>query len=142
MSGIVEQGASPLYADTGLGGVHIREGLDITFERFELVDQTGDGALVLTPSTANGYAGRIVVRDCRIYNVHLDANNESGVARSMGGTNDALYLTGWNVFVYGVVVTNGSTGRVYHDGVGTVPYVAEGTGARGELSMVPKAMPL
>ena len=140
MSGIVEQGGSPYYADTGLGGFHIREGLDITFERFELVDVVGQAALVLTPSTANGYVGRIVVRDCRVADIHLDANS-GGLAQTMGGTNEPLYLTGWNVFVYGGVLTNGSTGHVYHDGVGAVPYVAEGTGAPGALSTVPRTVP-
>jgi pectate lyase-like protein len=138
ISGIVEQGGSPYYADTGLGGFHIREGMDITFERFELVDQ--NGALVLTPSTSNGFVGRIVVRDCRVADIHIDANI-GGVAQSMGGTNEPLYLTGWNYFV-GAGVINGSTGRVYHDGIGVVPYVAEGTGATKALSKVPTPMPL
>ena len=141
ISGIVEQGGSPYYADTGLGGFHIREGLNITFERFDLVDYTLDGgpSLLLTPGTANGNVGWIVVRDCRVHSIHIDAN-VGGVAQSMGGTNEPLYLTGWNVFV-GSGVTNGSTGRVYHDGLGDVPYVAEGTGAPGSLSTAPTRAP-
>ena len=137
-SGIVEQGGSPYHADTGLGGFHIREGVDITFERFELVDTKGDAALVLTPSTTNGYVGRIVVRDCRVENIHIDANS-GGVAQSMGGTNQPLYLTGWNHVNDSVI--NGSTGQVYHDGLGDVSYAAEGTGAPGALSTVPTFMP-
>ena len=95
VSGIVEQGGSPDYADTGLGGFHIREGVNITFDRFDLVDEEGDASLVLTPSTANGYVARIVLRDCRLsYSIHIDANDAGGVAQSMGGTNEPLYLTG------------------------------------------------
>jgi hypothetical protein len=134
VSGIVEQGGSPFFADKGLGGVHIREGLDITFDRFELVDTAGDAALVLTPSTANGYVGRIVVRDCRVRSIHINANS-GGVAQSMGGTNEPLYLTGWNQFLGPVV--NGSTGPVYHDGLGYVPYVAQGVGAPAATAAVP-----
>lgn len=126
VSGIVEQGGSSHFADTGLGGIHIREGMDITFDRFELVQTEGDAALVLTPSTANGYVGRIVVRDCRVQDIHIDANI-GGLAQSMGGSNEPLFLTGWNHFLGRVV--NGSTGVVYHDGPGHVPYVPEGIGA-------------
>lgn len=138
VSGLVDEGGSPYYADTGSGGFHIREGVDITFERFELVDTEGAAALVLTPSTPNGYVGRVVVRDCRVQDIHIDANKD-GVAQSMGGTNEPLYLAGWN-HVMGSIV-NGSTGRVYRDGIGHVPYEAEGVGAAKIMSIVHSRMP-
>lgn len=130
VSGICEQGGSPYFLDTGLGGVHIREGLDITFDHFELVNSSGSGALVLTPSTANGFVGRIVVRDCRTNKIYVNANS-GGVAQTMGGTNEPLLLDGWNTIQ---TLVNGSTGFVYDTGFGIVTtYTAEGTGAASYL---------
>ena len=134
VSGIVEQGGSPYFAKTGLGGVHIREGVDITFERFELVQGEGAGALVLTPSTPNGFVGRVVVRDCRVSKIYLNAS-VAGIAQTMGGTNEPLSLQGWNV-VNSIV--NGSTAQIYNDGRGPIrSYVPEGFGAATALSTGP-----
>lgn len=130
VAGIVEQAGSPDFKGSPLGGFHIREGVDISFERFELVSNGSEGSLVLTPSTANGFVGRIVVRDCRVNKIYIDANS-GGVAQSMGGTNEPLLLTGWNDI--GSIV-NGSTARIYDDSLGKLgSYTPEGTGAATSL---------
>lgn len=134
LSGIVENGGSEHFSGDALGGFHIREGIFITFERFEFAPTAGDAALVLTPSTDHGIVGRIVLRDCRIQDVHIDANKD-GVAQSMGGTNEPLYLTGWN-YIIGKII-NGSTGPVYYDGPSFIPYAAEGAGAPAAPSRIP-----
>lgn len=135
INGIVEQGGSPYYAHTGLGGVHIREGLDITFDRFDLVDSAGDGALVLTPAVpgsttpgygTNGYVGRITLRDSIATRIHLKANDASGNARPMGGAGIVLLLTG-NGYVSDL--TNGSTNLIYDDQMNRATYHPEGVGA-------------
>ena len=133
LSGIVEQGGSPAFGGDPRGGFHIREGIFITFDRFEFAPTEGGAALVLTPSTEHGLVGRVVLRDCRVQDVHIDANRD-GVAQSMGGTNEPLYLTGWNFFMGKVI--NGSTGPVFLDGPGDVPYVPEGSGAPPTVSRV------
>lgn len=127
-TGISEQDGSPYFTDTGIGGVHIREGLDITFERFALVSGGTEGSLVLTPSTANGFVGRITVRDCNVDKIYLDANS-GGVAQSMGGTNEPLSVEGWTVITE---IVNGSTGHIFDNSHGlpaALTYTAEGTGA-------------
>lgn len=132
VSGICEQSGSPSFGGSGvgLGGVHIREGLDITFERFDLVSDGSKGSLVLTPSTTNGHVGRIVVRDCRVAKIHLDAVS-GGVAQPMGGSNEPLLLTGWNMITS---IVNGSTSHIYADSFGKLgSYTTEGTGAAKSL---------
>jgi hypothetical protein len=150
LNGIVEQGGAPSFANgNGLGGVHIREGLDITFERFDIVDYADTSpvvhSLVLTPATPgpqNGYVGRVVVRDCRIQRIYLNANS-GGVAQSMGGTNEPLALEGWNT-IFGSII-NGSTAPVYDNAVrntvaGALTYTPEGTGAYPALVPVKRGM--
>lgn len=130
IAGIVEQAGSSDFGGSPLGGFHVREGVDISFERFELISDGSEGSLVLTPSTANGYVGRIVVRDCRVDKIYLDANS-GGVAQSMGGTNEPLLLTGWNDIAS---IVNGSTARIYDDSLGKVGrYTTEGAGAATAL---------
>ena len=137
IGGIAEQGGSPHFADTGLGGVHISEGTDIVFDSFNTYEF--ENAFVMTPSaTGFGIPGWITLRDCRVYGgIHLDANNGSGVARSMGGTNEPLYLTGWNRIDS---IVNGSTAYIFDDSVGssTTTYTTEGSGAATSLRYPPR----
>lgn len=136
--GITEQGGSPYFADTGLGGVWVREGVDIVFDRFDLWVTEGTAALMLTPGTANGAVARITVRDCRVQKVYLNANS-GGVAGGMGGFNEPILFEGWNVF-YASGIVNGSTAPVYISNLGPVPaYTPEGTGATPALvPLLPK----
>lgn len=140
-SGIAEQKGSPYFADTGLGGVHISEGTDIVFDSFNIAEV--ENAFVMTPSDASGpfrgIPGWIIIRDCRVYGgIHLDAT-VGGVAGPMGGTNEALYLTGWNHIDS---IVNGSTATIYDDGLRPPDrYTTEGIGATKSLRRPPQGQP-
>ena len=136
VSGIAEQKGSPFFADTGLGGVHISEGTYIVFESFNFYEV--ENAFVMTPSaTGFGIPGWVTLRDCHVYGgLHLDAA-KGGVAQSMGGTNEPLYLTGWNRIDS---IVNGSTATIYDDGVRPPDrYTTEGTGAAPSLRRPPQS---
>lgn len=144
---IVEQGGAPEFANTGAGGFHVKSGVDITFDRCLIYDETSsladaaslklDRSLTTGPDSF-GYTARIVIRDCNVKDIYVDANDGSGNAQGMGGTNEPLVLEGWNTIAS---ITNGSTGRIYDraisnsaSGSGIDPtYTAEGVGASPAL---------
>lgn len=135
IGGIAEQKGSPYFADTGLGGVLITEGTEITFDNFN-VAETDNGFVIQKSTTGFGVPAWITLRDCRIYagatGVYIDAES-GGLAQSIGGTNEALFLEGFN-HISGI--TNGSTGFITDSGsVGilSIPYATEGTGAGGYI---------
>lgn len=131
LSCIVEVSGASEFTNAGLGGFHLREGTDIVFDRFDMTDEDDKPGLVLTPSTANGYVSRNTVRDCRINKIYLDANDGSGNAQLMGGTEEPLLLSGWNIILE---IVNGSQNFIYDDSHGQIPtYTPEGVGAATQL---------
>lgn len=130
---IVENPGADDFANTGLGGFHVREGTGFVWNNTFMTTDPGDGkpSLLLTPSTANGYVGQNTVRDCLIEKIYIDANDGAGVAQPMGATREPLVLAGWNNINE---IVNGSTDFIYDDGQGPpVDYTAEGTGAAAAM---------